>query len=999
MVFRRSALVAGSLALLGALTTSVTTVHAVAPRQGRRIAADELTAMPAAGVKPLRSQRMLRAAPQPSTAWQRFAAATGGRWHATWDAATNVPSRMWGPGLPAPGAMASAAVAEQHARRLLAEHIALLAPGAAVTDFVLVANHTDGDIRSVGFEQRALGRRVVGGQISFRFKRDRMFMIGSEALPDVRFSQPRARLAKATLQARATDNLRRELDLAAAPVALVAPAAPAAPAALAGDDEVVLPLVGDSTVYGYRLATRMVIDGGADGRYLAYVDPTSGAVLAVRQQNFYATGTVLYRGVDRYPGRGRVDRIARRAHVQVAGTPQTTSSNGVVSWSPDAAQTLVTTAQGDLVTIVDKSNSAPPSAALSLAPGGQAVWDASASAGEDAQVVTFLAANTVKDYVRNNIDPAMPKLDEPIVANVNIPQSCNAFYDGKSINFFNANAMCQNTGLIDDVIYHEFGHALHVAEIIEGVGAFDGAMSEGAADFLAASITNDSGMGRGFFFDDKPLRQLDPTDNEFSWPKDISEIHHTGKIFGGTFWDLRKALIPALGEGPAIALVNRLFVATMRRAVSIPTSLHEALAADDDDGDLTNGTPHECFIRDAFGRHGLRTATGTVSAPGILDETAGATTPVRLDLVGLSSRCAGDAIDKVTLAWKPGYGDTPAPGEVDMTRVTDAQFTSQLPIVRDEVTYYHATVRFQDGSQLTLPDNLGMPSYMLYQGKTVPLYCTSFETDPFVEGWTTGTDDPNVESPWQWGAPPGTGSTDPSAAYSGSRILGMVLGGDYGPKQSSYVNLPPIDVGQWSDVRLQFRRWLAVEDSHYDHARVTVNGQQAWINYTQDIGDSSSIHHIDREWAFHDVRVSGFAFGHVLNIGFDLTSDEGLHLGGWQLDDLCVVANASSVCGDGIKSPTEACDEGPDNSDAPNASCRTYCRFSDCGDEILDGGEECDEGAIGTEACSPQCKRIDPEDGGGCCSSSRSPAASLAFSGLVGLLLLRRRRRRPTNLI
>src|SRR5688572_14864513 len=134
MVFRPAALVVGSLVLATA------TVHAVAPRQGRRIAAEELTAMPAAGTKPLRAQRMLRAAPQPTAAWHRFAQATGGGWRAAWDTATRVPSRIWGPGLPAPGAMASPAIAEQHARRLLAEHIALLAPGAAASDFVLVSN-------------------------------------------------------------------------------------------------------------------------------------------------------------------------------------------------------------------------------------------------------------------------------------------------------------------------------------------------------------------------------------------------------------------------------------------------------------------------------------------------------------------------------------------------------------------------------------------------------------------------------------------------------------------------------------------------------------------------------------------------------------------------------------------------------------------------------------------------------------------------------------------
>ncbi len=99
------------------------------------------------------------------------------------------------------------------------------------------------------------------------------------------------------------------------------------------------------------------------------------------------------------------------------------------------------------------------------------------------------------------------------------------------------------------------------------------------------------------------------------------------------------------------------------------------------------------------------------------------------------------------------------------------------------------------------------------------------------------------------------------------------------------MTLPDIDVGQWSDVRLQFRRWLAVEDSYYDKARITVDGEEAWINYSQDMGDSRPIHHIDREWAFQDLPVSGYAYGHALEIGFELTSDEGLHLGGWQIDD------------------------------------------------------------------------------------------------------------------
>nr|MBA3452192.1 hypothetical protein [Deltaproteobacteria bacterium] len=453
---------------------------------------------------------------------------------------------------------------------------------------------------------------------------------------------------------------------------------------------------------------------------------------------------------------------------------------------------------------------------------------------------------------------------------------------------------------------------------------------------------------------------------------------------------LRKALIAAYGETEGARIVTKLYVGTMRRSSDIPSSLIEALIEDDDDGNLDNGSPHECMIREAFGLHGLRTASGEVAAPGSIAERAGSTL-VRVNLTGMSTRCTSDQIDTVTVEWKPSGSSTPTAGSTVANVAADGQYWAQLPLARDGKVLYRARVKFMDGSTLTLADNLADPFYELYQGLTVPLYCTSFETaDPFTEGWTTGTTNPAIPSPWAWGEGAG-GSTDPQVAYTGTKFLAQELGGNYMPGMGSWVNMPPIHVGRWTDVHLQYRRWLASEDSHFDQARVTVNDKKAWINNTANTGDSSALHHIDREWRFHDVPLSGYVAGNVFTVGWDLTADEGLHLGGWQIDDVCIVANINSVCGDGVRTPTEGCDEGGANADRPNM-CRTYCLRPACGDSIVDTGEECDHGDA-SATCSDSCKELELPTLGGCCSTGGGSTGSAMLAAFIGGLTLRRRRR------
>ncbi|MEZ4403079.1 MAG: DUF4215 domain-containing protein [Kofleriaceae bacterium] len=920
-----------------------------------------------------------------SRAWAAFTASAPGLREATWDRATGVPSRIWGRGLDVPGSVADPAVAAAAAWRVLAANLALLAPGSTVSDFQLVANDFDGDQRTIGLVQRHGGLAVVGGQVSFRFKRDRLFVIGSEALPDVTVAWPRQ--AKLATEVAALATAATVADLGLDHAAVTSRVAPGLE---------IVPLVGDGGVLGYRVATVVDVDGGAAGGWRVWADPATGAPLVRRSTTPSAVGQIQIDAVERYPGRARRTYPAPLLTATVGAAAGETDAAGGVSW-PGAAPVMVRlTATGSQINIENRGG-ALATLDGTLAADGTLVWRPGDDRAVDAQVSAFVHAGIVRAYARR-FAAGLPFLDEPLPVRVNIADQCNAFSDGTSINFFAASDRCENTGTIADVVYHEYGHSLHNHAIIPGVGYFDGAFSEGLSDYLAATITDDSGMGRGFFRSDSPLRELDPTDREHVWPRDIDEIHYTGIIFGGAMWDLRKGLIAELGDhDAAVQIADRLFYAAVRRASSIPATLIEILAADDDDGDLTNGTPHECTIRAAFGRHGLRTLAGDVSAPGLVPAAVEAPQPVWLTVTGADTRC-GDDIVAVKAEWRGRDGGISA-GNAEASLDGD-RYTAMLPLPTvGNVVLYRFRVKFADGSEQVYPENRADQWYQLYHGDAVPLYCTDFERNPLTEGWRVGGTD---ASAWQWGIPGGSHDAgDPGRAYSGTRIFGTGLAfadGSYPADATMWAETPRIDVGTYSDVRLQFRRWLQVEDGFYDQATIEVNGEQAWANLSSQGDTSHTTHHQDRAWVFQDLPLSSRIFDGSVVVRWLLNTDGGLQLGGWQLDDVCVVANPASVCGDGVKSPFEQCDRGAANGTGPDA-CRPSCRLAQCGDGIVDSLEECDDGnEDDSDSCSSVCTVIDlppPVDDGTCAAGGGGGPGAAAGLGLgLALVVARRRRRR-----
>ncbi|MCE9577529.1 MAG: DUF4215 domain-containing protein [Deltaproteobacteria bacterium] len=329
-----------------------------------------------------------------------------------------------------------------------------------------------------------------------------------------------------------------------------------------------------------------------------------------------------------------------------------------------------------------------------------------------------------------------------------------------------------------------------------------------------------------------------------------------------------------------------------------------------------------------------------------------------------------------------------------MTMVGDpSHWRADLPLPADGGSaLYQVRITFADGVKSTLPDNPADEWYVLYQGETVPLYCTDFEQDPFANGWThQGHDD------WAWGVPTPPSGDDPTAPYSGTHLMGTNLSGDgrYTNRAQDLLVSPEIDLGIYSDVHLQYRRWLTVADASTDPATILANGESAWSNLGTTNGEN--IVHQDREWVFQDVPLSGHLAINKVKVTFSLTPDDGYARSGWNIDDVCIVANAHATCGDGVRQGTEQCDKGAENSDQPDAACRTFCRLQTCGDGIVDSDEECDDGnKEDGDTCSAACLIPPPPADTGCCDTGGSSGGTAAVWTALGALALMRRRRRSS---
>ncbi len=259
----------------------------------------------------------------------------------------------------------------------------------------------------------------------------------------------------------------------------------------------------------------------------------------------------------------------------------------------------------------------------------------------------FYELNKLKEMARGQL-PSNAWLTQQLTANMNISLTCNAFWNGSTVNFYRSGGGCFNTGEIAAVFDHEWGHGLDDNDIN---GAIASPSGEGIADIYSALRLNDSCIGRGFratpcnnngdacitctgVRDIDYLKRVSGTPHHYTWSNAncAGSVHCVGGVYAEALWSLwKRKLVSApysLEVNTAHEVATRLsYIAggniTTWFSGGPPNGGRAAgsgylnyLAADDDNGNLNDGTPHMTAIYQSFNDQQIACATPTVQDSG-----------------------------------------------------------------------------------------------------------------------------------------------------------------------------------------------------------------------------------------------------------------------------------------------------------------------------------------------------------------------------------------------
>ena len=580
-----------------------------------------------------------------------------------------------------------------------------------------------------------------------------------------------------------------------------------------------------------RLGVKFIVDRGMPGdadyaRLLFITDPATGEVLFEEDQVCYAdaTGTVFGQATSGYQADACGAETAAAlpyAGVSIGATSVFADVNGnYVIPGQTGTVTITSTLAGKYFKVFNAANAnstptstvtGPISAQLNTMFNSDNLVEAAR-----AEVNAYRHANIVRDFALAN-NPSYPTIANQLNFSVNVQVSgtCNAFYNGSSINFYPAGGGCNNTSF-STVVHHEFGH-----HMVASGGSGQGAYGEGMSDCMSLLISDDPRLGLGFQACNTGIRNADNTCTYSATGCSScgSAIHSCGQLISGCVWDTREALGAKYGSAAGLARTSLLCVNSipLHTGTTIAGDITiDFLTLDDNNGDIADGTPNYNEINGAFTLHGLPGPALQLLAfsfpngvPTTVSPSGSTTLAVNVSpLAGTPQAGSG------RFFWRAG--STGSFSSVVMTQGAGNQYTVQVPATTclSNVQWY-VSASTTTGSTVTSPSTAPAAFYSSLSATGIEQVL--FDTMETNTGWVVGNPtDTATAGLWTRVDPVGT-TAQPENDYGTGTLCWVtgqgVVGGGNGAADidggATTLTSPTFSLSGYEDGIITYARWYS----------------------------------------------------------------------------------------------------------------------------------------------------------------------------------------------
>jgi hypothetical protein len=581
----------------------------------------------------------------------------------------------------------------------------------------------------------------------------------------------------------------------------------------------------------YEVTVKTLNEDNIPASYYTLVDAETGEVIYrhndVMHSNSVSANTDINVTATVYPSNPYNSSALKplRNLKMVQGSTYYTDSLGYIGTPNSSSATATFYLQGTWSTV--KTGSTIPTFTVTINPGSNSVsFDANANIRERS---AYYHVNIIHDYMKTKY-PSFTGMDISLPTNVDVSGTCNAFYNGSSINFYSTGGGCNSFAQVGDVVYHEYGHGINDKFYQANGGYFaNGAMGEGYADIWAIGVTADPVLGIGNSSSDPNsyIRRYDI--NKKVYPKDlVGEVHADGEIIAGAWWDLNLNLgnlqqMMDLYSQTFYGLVTgydgdegQVFV-----DILIETLQDDDAVSNGGDGDITTGTPNDNAIIDAFALHGITLLSNvSILHTPVVASSAAAPVTINAALINLEYPWALGGVNVYYKLNRTGSWST-----VTMTNTSSNNYSAVIPSqpAGTVIAYYLALQNTNGSLSGTKPvsADLADPNipYFILNGFDT-LQREDFD-DVNMGSWLTGVSGDNATTgQWVIAAPAGTYynsvSVQPASQHTPGGSVCAVTGNGSDPSAlgqndvdagQTTLESPVLDLSSYTNPALSFYRW------------------------------------------------------------------------------------------------------------------------------------------------------------------------------------------------